>query len=125
LPGAPVIAPAGIGSGEAFGAAQVVPGAISVNPSGILSGEAFGASQTTATAFLGPAGIASGESFGLASVAAGSLIVAPAGITSSEALGAVAFVGGGLPSLPLDFLHGPIVEKAGLIAPGFTVIRPL
>lgn len=84
---AQVIAPASIGSAEAFGTPVIVPGGVTVSPSSITSSESFG----TATIIPGPvtifpSSITTGETFGQARMM-WRQIIAPDGYPTAEVFG--------------------------------------
>lgn len=67
-----LLALAGVGSGETFGAPAVAPGPVTLAPGGVPSAEAFGAvTIAPGVALILPAGMASAEAFGLAAVSGG------------------------------------------------------
>jgi len=88
--GGVAVAPAGIESAEAVGAASLVPGGVTLEPPGIASAEALGAPVAMYT--LEPSGIASAEAVGTPAIALGGVILAAPGIASAEDLSSPAIV---------------------------------
>ena len=120
LPWVVRIAPVGIASVEAFGAAVVTLLGPRIAPTGIPSGEAVGTPVVIGPATIEPAGIAPSEAFGTAVVTGGSVSVRPAGITPAEAFGTAAVVRGavavGPAGIPSDEAFGS-ASVVSVVAP--------
>ena len=120
LPWVVRIAPVGIASVEAFGAAKVTLLGPRIAPTGIPSGEAVGTPVVIGPATIEPAGIAPSEAFGTAVVTGGSVSVRPAGITPAEAFGTAAVVRGavavGPAGIPSDEAFGS-ASVVSVVAP--------
>ena len=113
-PFAEVLAPAGIASGEAFGAATLAAGAVAIAPAGLATGEAFGAATAApGAASLLPSGIASAQALGSAGVSVGAATLAPAGLASAEAFG-----GGSVGAGPVDVQPAGLASAQALGEPG-------
>lgn len=119
------LGPAGIPSGEAFGAPAIAPGPVSVQPSGIPGGESFGvAALVRGAVTIAPTGVASGEAFGELVMQAGAVTVQPVGIDTGEAFGGVAVQPGSVIVLP-DGIPSAEVFGNQLVIPGATVLQPV
>ena len=91
---APVLYPAGIASGSAFGTPTVTQtgGAVTLSPGGIVSGSAFGLPAVFQGFTLLPDGIASASTFGTPAIVRGAVTLSPGGIPSGSAFGLPALI---------------------------------
>ncbi|WP_116042222.1 hypothetical protein [Amycolatopsis palatopharyngis] len=132
------IQPAGIATGEVFGAATLSPGEVAVSPGAIASVEAFGTpvvssggatiapdsitsgeqwGTPTLVLTLHPAGIGSSETFGAPTLTVGGASITPEGIVSGEVFGTVEVTGGQIAVTPLERTHTVPAETRTHIVP--------